>query len=298
VIQGAAKNLAVTRIVFYALVLFVMAADSYFLNWTRVPDAFWHPRGLFRLLDGPVDDAVIAFWFYVWRWTLPLCVLGVFFRIVAPLNLIAAFVVLTNAHSWGYQGHVFMPVLLACIPIAFSRASDVLSFDAWWKRRRGQGDSLLAQDEKVYRIPLRTMQLALCLAYFAAGVAKLRYGGIEWITGDTLRNYLMRASLIFYDVNRLANEFQLNLFLYQYPVLCRFLAVFAVGVELAIPLALLSRRLAYVLVPSVFLLQVGIFFTIYVNFSAYTALFVPWVVPWVVPWAKRLVGTKWERRRH
>lgn len=272
-------NLAVLRIFFFALTFITASGDDYFLQWVQVPDAFWYPRGLSLLLESPPPAVMIEVLFATWRITTLLALFGVFYRIVAPVWWISGLIVTTYGHSFGYQGHVYMPVVLASVPLVISRAGDMLSFDNW---RRACGDHGTAFGD---RLTIRTVQLVFVLVYFAAGVAKIRHGGWEWISGDTLRNYLLRSSVIFSDTNSLAHTFALNDILMRHPFLCRILAFFAVSIEVCAPLAFFSRRFSRFIVPLIVGLQIGIFFTIYVRFTTYAALVVAWI-NWHWVWSR------------
>lgn len=271
VLQPERFNLAAVRIFFFICVLITASGPDYFLQWSHVPPQFWYPRGIFRLLSEPLSVDVIAYSFHVWRWLTLACLLGVFFRWIAPLWWLLGLIVMTNGHSYGYQGHVYMPLVLAGLPLCFSRASDALSFDSWKK------PPALDVDVRAYILPARTIQIVFVLAYLAAGVSKLRFGGLEWITGDTLRNYLIRSSLIFSDTNQLAHVVQLNEVLYRIPWLCNFLAFGAVLLEVSMPLALWKREFARLLIPAVVALQIGIYFTMFVRFTPYVALLGAWI---------------------
>lgn len=272
--EESAFNLGVTRILFFSFVFLTMSIHDYFLGWTSVPDELWHPRGIFRFFDQPLSRDFISYCFHFWRWLGVLCIFGVFFRLLAPIWWILGLVVVTNAHSFGHQSHVFMPIVLAGLPLCFSRASDRLSLDSW----RGWTEASL--DQRVYSVPLRSLQLVFVLVYFAAGISKLRTGGWRWIAGDTLRNYSIRASWLFSDANLLAHLVGLNDVLVRYPRICNALAFGAVSLELSVPLAFVWRKWSYVIIPMIVLLQIGIFFTIYVRFTPYVVLIVPWVNWW------------------
>lgn len=278
-VQPERVNLAAVRIFFFLTVFITVSGPDYFLQWSKVPPQFWYPRGFLRLFSEPLSPDVIVSSFCIWRWLTLACLFGVFFRWIAPIWWLLGLVVITNGHSYGYLGHVYMPVVLAGLPLCFSQASDAFSFDSW---RKPQPALVNVQ---AYILPVRTMQVVLVLAYFAAGVSKLRFGGLEWITGDTLRNYLIRSSLIFSDSNQLAHVVQLNQVLYRIPWLCNVLAFGAVLLEVSMPLALWKRQFAKILVPAIVALQVGIFFTIFVRFTPYVALLGAWINwHWFLNW--------------
>jgi len=126
-------NLAAVRIFFFICVLWTVSGPDYFLQWAKVPPQFWHPRGILRLFSEPISADIIVFCFHAWRWLTIACLFGFLYRWIAPLWWLLGLIVMTNGHSYGYQGHVYMPVVLAGLPLCFSRASDALSFDSWKK---------------------------------------------------------------------------------------------------------------------------------------------------------------------
>ncbi len=185
-----------------------------------------------------------------------------------------------------------MPVLLAGLPLAFSRASDAFSIDSWITRKNPTAIS----DVRNYTWPLKTMQLVFCLVFFAAGIAKLRFGGIEWVTSDTLRNYFYRASIVYADVHEFAHTIGLNRILYEYPTLTKFLAAGAIIGELVAPVALLKRSYARVIVPMLLFMQIFIFFTIFVNFQIYLAMYIAWIDwAWIYDGLKRQIRGAFDR---
>lgn len=268
-------NLAICRILYFSIVLLTMANTDYFLRWREVPEAFWFPRGLYSFFSAPISSEWVTVFFYVWQLGTLLCAIGFFYRWVAPVWWLSCLLVTTYGHSFGYQGHVFMPVVLAGLPLALAQASRVISIDSWLTRRFGkcpQNGSALGD-----RLSIRSIQVVLVLAYFAAGVAKLRHGGLDWMTGETLRNYLFRSSIIYSDINALAHLLSLNDRLIRFPLICNALAFFAVLAEVTAPAAFFWRRASYIVLPLIVLLQVGIFFTMYVRFTPYLALVAAWI---------------------
>ncbi len=271
---GALINLAITRFLYFTILFILIGSSDYFLNWNQVPEEFWNPAGLLKIFDSrPVPNSVHAAVFYFWRWSLLLCAFGVCYRVIAPVNFLAGFLLMNYAHSFGYRSHTFMPVLLAGLPLALAQASDALSFDriVFFRSAKRTADS------RVYLYPLKTMHLVFCSIFFIAAIAKLRASGSDWVTSDTLRNYFMRASFVYSDVNRIAGAVRINEWLYNYPLVCHFLAGFAIIAELTAPMAFFKPRLARLIIPGILLMQLSIFFTIYVNFQLYFAIYVAWV---------------------
>ncbi|CAN5425489.1 hypothetical protein BH10BDE1_BH10BDE1_04540 [soil metagenome] len=272
--KEASFNLGVTRFVYFALVFYLVGVERYFLDWQNVPTEFWLPTGPLLAFDRPPLSIEVHTWlFYFWRWSLPACALGVGYRVLAPLNFIAGFILMNYAHSFGYQTHTYMPVLLVGLTLSFSAASDVLSLDSILFRKWLKPSN----DVRLYALPLRIAQLTFCLVFFSAGISKLRAGGVEWFTTDTLRNYFLLSSILYEDINAVAHQFRLNHALYSIPWLCHVLAFLTITLELSAPLAFFKRRAAWIIVPALFFAQVFIFFTIFVNFRIYLAAYAAWV---------------------
>ncbi len=49
-------------------------------------------------------------------------------------------------------------------------------------------------ESTTYGWPIALAALVLVVTYVVAGVAKLRYGGVDWVFGDTLRNHVAYAA--------------------------------------------------------------------------------------------------------
>ena len=267
-------NLGVSRFLYYLLVFYTLGSNTTYLSWARVPSEFWFPLGLFRLFESPDGLRNLQPWFfYVWVYTLPFCLVGLFFRILAPINFVAGFFIMNYAHSFGYLPHTQMPVLLAGLPLAFSRASDYFSFDRTFFSSKIEPSA----DSRSYEWAILSMQALLVCAYFAAGIAKIRNGGMEWITTDSLRDRIAHASIRYAGINQLAHRVQFNQWLYELPWLCHILAAFTIIVETSTPVLFFKRRWTWPLLPVLFVMQVAIFFAIFVNFQPYLSLYVAWI---------------------
>lgn len=279
------RDLGIARALYIALTVFVCFPPSApkwpvtpwsAMRWTEVSDAYWVPVGVFDWLGIGVAPAQVMFalwaFFYV---ALLLAGVGLFTR---P-SLVLVFVLdlyLTNIRNnfgkvdWNWLLPPIIFLFLAC-----SRAGDGFSVDAWLRRRRGQAPPTPSGE---HRWPLQAIRMWLALAYFASGVSKLRNGGVEWITSDTLGIYILRSNYerVFAGNHPIVDW---GLWFAQQHALLVALALFTVVVELLYPLALFSRRAAWVLVPSAALLHVGIAFLI-------GAFFLPWIcaVVFWIPW--------------
>lgn len=117
------------------------------------------------------------------------------------------------------------------------------------------------------RLPPWAMQwcaVATVLLYVLAGVAKLRYGGLGWISGDVLVRHIGYSSArlsVFGERPPLLASFAVN-----HPGTLTVASFAAVTLELGAPLALLRRRLAVAWSTAVWAMHLAIALTMAVVF--------------------------------
>lgn len=95
-----------------------------------------------------------------------------------------------------------------------------------------------------------------CTAYvlFAGGIAKLRYGGMDWLSGDSLRYFLKEMPVIKGDIGHLLSNF-----LHKNPFMIRVLSVWTLLVELTAPLILFFPRFRSPFVMNTWAFHIGIY---------------------------------------
>jgi hypothetical protein len=115
-----------------------------------------------------------------------------------------------------------------------------------------------------YGFPLRLAAVVTVLTYVVTGVAKLRYAGGDWLSGDTLLNQIAfdnaRKKVLGDTYSPLAGA------LAGHPWLFRPLGVLTVLVELGAPVALLGRRWAAWWAASAWAFHVGIVALMWISF--------------------------------
>ena len=111
---------------------------------------------------------------------------------------------------------VISAVLLLAI-LAFSRCGAAYSIDRLIGKRLGASGRLKRETEpsSEYTWPLRLAWMMWSLEFFAAGVAKLRLGGWEWIVGDQMSLILLTQYYTAIDLPTWGAA------LTNYPVLCK-----------------------------------------------------------------------------
>lgn len=164
-------------------------------------------------------------------------VLGWRWRVTGPGFAVLFLAVTTYRSSWGQVFHTDNLVALHLLLIAIAPAADAWSLD----RRRRPTTPAAVQPTSAHGWPVRLCSLVTVLAYAVSGWAKLRNGGIDWVTGDTLRNQIAHDNLrkaLMGDVWS-----PLGGHAVRYGWLFPPLAAISVAVELGAPLALVFRRL-------------------------------------------------------
>ncbi len=214
------------------------------------------------LLDGPVPDDVIT---GVIAGTLVAgvgFVVGWRFRITGPLFALGMLALGSYRGSWGQLLHFENLIVLHLLIIALAPSSDAWSLDARHHGRGAAGGA--SRSSTAYGWPIALAGLVTVTTYVIAGIAKLRYGGFDWMLGDTLRNHVayaatradllgtMRAPLAGWTVR---SDWVLPL-----------AAASTIVIELMAPVALLGGRVRTIWVVAAWLMHVGILATMLIGF--------------------------------
>jgi hypothetical protein len=208
--------------------------------------------GLAMLLDRPVeasavDAVVVATLLFGVGF-----VLGWRFRVTGPLFAVGMLALGSYRGSWGQLLHFENLMVLYLLIIAVSPAVDAWSIDA--RRREDRRD--VPGESVSYGFPIALAGLVLVITYVIAGVAKLRYGGYDWVFGDTLRNHVAyaaaRLDLLGGSPSPLAG------WAVRLDGIWPFVAAATIVVELAAPVALLGGRLRTAWVLAAWLMHLGV----------------------------------------
>lgn len=90
--------------------------------------------------------------------------------------------------------------------------------------------------------PLRALQWTTLASYFVAGIAKLRWSGLQWVVGDGLAQQLAYDTLRKIELGNQPSPLAEPLL--NHSKLLRVFAALSLGLELGAPLCVLSGRLA------------------------------------------------------
>jgi hypothetical protein len=183
------ERLAALRILVGSfVVVYLVVRLPHLLAVARFDDPRFDPVGPLAWLPSPVEPwvgqatlaaalAAGAAFVTGWRW-----------RISGPAFALLFLAVTTYRNSWGQVFHTENLVALHLIVLAVVPSADAWSLD----RRRVVP---VERDPATWGWPVRLISLITVLAYVVAGWAKLRNGGVHWITGDVLRNQVAHDNL-------------------------------------------------------------------------------------------------------
>lgn len=206
--------------------------------------------GLAWLLDEPVPGRVVTAVIVVTMTAGAAYAAGWRFRVSGPVFAVGLLALTSYRGSWGQLLHFENLFTLHVMIVAGAPAADALSVDA--RRHRGAE----RRDPTAYGWPIALAALVVVVTYVIAGVAKLRYGGFDWVFGDSLRNHVAyaaaRADLLGAPASPLAGWAVRNG--WWWPIA----AAGAVAIELGAPVALFGGRLRTAWVLAAWSMHVGI----------------------------------------
>lgn len=213
--------------------VYVVVRTPYILDVAGLPPSRFEPVGIARLLDEPLP---------LWAVRVLLAataLLGVAFtlgwrhRVVGPAYALALLASLTYSNSWQHVLHTENLLVLHTAVLAAAPAALVWSLD-------GRRVATSTDEPSVSGWPVRLMSILTVITYVIAGAAKLRHGGIDWVTGDVLRNLVAHDNLrkiVLGDAHSPIGA-ELVAHAWLFPPM----ALASLVIELGAPLALVWRR--------------------------------------------------------
>ncbi len=233
-----AERLAVLRILtgLFAFV-YVTVRVAYFASYEKLSPHQFKPIGIVSLIDAPLSP------WLTWSIAIVAVVTGAAFtagfhyRIAAPLFGASLLWVLSYRSSWGMIFHTENLLCLHVLALSLApAAADVYAFDAAPERSEPDVHGR-------YGWPIRLLCGITVLAYVVAGVSKLRNSGWGWFTSDLLQNYIAYDAIRKIELGSLHSPVG-GYLSEHHPAIFKPLAAASLGLELAAPIAMFSRRFA------------------------------------------------------
>lgn len=181
--EAPAERLAVFRVLIGSFTLaYLLIRLWVFLDLADRSDGF-DGVGVFGLWSAPLPSAAVVGLIAITLVAAPCFIAGFRFGWTGPVFAVGVLLLTSYRSSWGQFLHFENLFTLHLLIVGFAPAADALSIDAWRTGRRHR-------PPVAYGWPLRLACVVVAATYLIAGIAKLRYGGLEWVLGDTLRNHI------------------------------------------------------------------------------------------------------------
>lgn len=243
------ERLAMFRILLGTFTLvYLLVRLPVFLSLADGRPSRFEPVGLLSVLTGPLPGGLVDLVILGAVGSAVAFIVGWQYRVSGPVLAVSMLVLGTYRSSWGQLLHFENLMVLHLLVVGLSPAAHAWSVDARDRERLPTSSR--------YGWPLQLAAIITVITYVLAGLAKLRYGGIEWMLGDTLQNHVAysatRLDLLGADPSPLAGPLVGQGWLFP-P-----LATATVIIELAAPVALFTTRLRRLWVVSVWLMHLGI----------------------------------------
>ncbi len=228
-------------------VLWLVVRARYVWDVAGLPARRFHPIGVFTLVDSQPSRAVI-----MGVWAVALCgsvlaASGRAVRISAPVGGIGMLLIASFTSSFGQVFHTEHLLVLHLLVLAVFMVVD---------------DSA-GEDERT-GWALNLMMAIVVVSYVVAGLAKLRFSGADWLTGDVLRNWVAADNLRKLLLNDLHSP--LGGWLAGVEWIWPPVAVLTLVVELGAPVALTMGRARLVWLASAWCFHVGVFAIMAITF--------------------------------
>lgn len=221
--QIPALSASLLRILIYATVFYMFSKISN-VGYSKLDSEFWSPTGLARLMDflrPPFPHFEILE--KVWYTALILSILGLFSKASKTLSFLGFITV--GAYDQHFGMVIFSGALLTFI----------LFYMIFFEDRAFSLDRLLFRRGNAFQVvavwPVLSFQVIQIFLYVMSGLQKLRYSGLEWLSGEDFR---------YFFVSQMSDPF-LSYFLI-------FAATFSLLIELTSPLIFWSKLRHFYLV--------------------------------------------------
>ena len=168
----------------------------------------------------------------------------------------AATTLVAHSYSYGEYHHAEGLLLITLWALGLSPSHRARTLLGWLRARSGRGETLGGATDAFATWPLRLTQWLFAASYFDAGASKLLTSGVAWFQPTTLAYYFARDGI--------ERGFPVGVWLSEHTALLSLAAIAAVGLELALFLAVLMPRLA----PAFVVAMTGLHASIYVAQAA------------------------------
>jgi hypothetical protein len=225
----------------------LVVRSVYVWDVSGLPSRRFEPVGVLAWMGSPPPRVAVMTIWAVALIASVLVVRGRALRATAPVGAAAVLVVVTMTSSYG---QVFHTEHLLAVHLA------VLAVAVVVERARSDGETSAW--------PLNLMMVIVATTYVLAGVAKLRFSGLDWVTGDVLRSWVAADNLR----KILVGDYHSPLggWLAGVDWVWPSIAAMTLAVELGGPVALLSGRIRHAWIALAWSFHVGVLVLMAITF--------------------------------
>ena len=183
-----------------------------------------------------------------------LTLIGLLTRTSAFVFALSNWIFVAHEYSYAEEHHAGAIFCIFLLLFAFSPSGRVLSVDALLRRMRStEKDSRGTKTAEAAIWPLKFIFVLLAMTYFSAGLAKVMYGGLEWMNGYTLQQILLAAAV--------QREIPMGIWLAQQHTLCVLLSIFTIFFELFFFVSLFVPSIGRLFLASGIMFHIGLHLT-------------------------------------
>ena len=284
--EAPPERLAALRIVVAGFVTaYLVIRAPVFLALRDRRESALDPIGVIHWLGAPWPDALVVALVVVVMLAGGAVTVGWRHRVSGPVFGVGLLLLTSYRSSWGQLLHFEHLMVLMVGVLAFAPASDAWSVDA--RRRESRDVPPPSRPATSYGWPIALCALIVVITYVITGIAKLRYGGVGWLDGDTLRNHIAYSAARLDVLGGTPAPFA------ELTVRSSWLltpaAIATVVVELGAPIALLGGRWRTAWCLAAWFLHLGILATMLIGFP------VPLFGVAFAPFFRLEIGAAWLR---
>ena len=226
----------------------LLVRGPYLADVAGLPERRYQPIGVLRVASSPPPDQLVAI---VWIATLVACGMSTanrYLRLSAPVGAVGMLFLATFTSSFGQVFHTEHLLVLHLVVLGLAAVVEPPE----------------PAEGTVSGWPLNLMMSIVAVVYVVAGIAKLRYSGFDWVTGDVLRNWIAidnLRKLLFEDLYSPIGGWLSAVGWVWGPI-----AAATIVVEIGAPLALVPGRVRYVWLAMAWGFHVGVFALMAISF--------------------------------
>lgn len=239
VVPSSAFALGVARVVVHGTFLVSVLIAS-FSALGHLPVTILRPTGAMKYLpwsfyDRLVTPSGMTILKVVMVASLLLSTAGLFTVVSTKSSFLLVLFYQGLLRSFGHFNHDEMLGVYCLAVLAFTPCGDEFSLDQWWNKKR------VARPAFAYAYPILLMQLLMAWVYFSSCLIKLRVGGLDYLSPDSLPSLAIYHSLD----NLHDTAFRLAFWLPQFKAYLPVLVALVLLWEFFFPLAVFFPRLRW-----------------------------------------------------